>query len=190
MFRLLPIRQPAFEMSPRPNAPHHRGPNRRRLLLACAAALAGGPAWAQTPAAPALQLLTEAEAQREAAQAGAGVPAEGPRSRSLRPQSPQIRVIAPLVGVDAAVPAPLRLEVGFQAAPGARIVPASFRLLYGVLRIDLTERLRAQASISESGVLLERALMPPGTHRLWVQVGDDQGNLAEQELRFRIAGGP
>jgi hypothetical protein len=153
-------------------------------MLACAPALLAAAAWAQP-----LQLITEAEAERERAQAGEGPMAGPPRSRSLRPPGPQIRVIAPAVGGDGQVPTPLRLEFGFQAAPGARIVPGSFRLLYGVLRIDLTERLRAQASISESGVLLERASMPPGTHRLWVQVGDDQGNLAEQELRFRIAGG-
>lgn len=160
-------------------------PPRRLLLLGLAACAL--PAAAQPPVQP-LMLVTEAEHQRERAQPVTPA-ASAPRSRSLRPPAPQIRVIAPLAGSDAPVPAPLRLEFGFQPAPGTRIVPASFRLLYGVLRIDLTERLRAQASISEQGMLLERALMPPGNHRLWVQVGDDQGNLAEQELRLRIAGG-
>ncbi|MFY7974661.1 MAG: hypothetical protein ACOVOT_09575, partial [Rubrivivax sp.] len=111
------------------------------------------------------------------------------RTRGLRPQAPAIQVIAPQAAGDTAVPMPLRLEFGFTAAPGARIVPGSFRLLYGMLRIDLTERLRPHATVNERGVLVERALMPPGNHRMWVQVGDDQGNLGEQELRFRIGGG-
>lgn len=168
-------------------APACGAPTRRACLIA--AGVLALPVRAQ-PAA--LVLLTDAEAQRDRAQPEpAPGAAPGPRSRSLRPAAPLIRVIAPQPAGDSAVPAPLRLEFGFSpGAPGTRIVPASFRLLYGVLRIDLTERLRGTASISEQGVLLERAVMPPGTHRMWVQVSDDQGNLGEQELRFRIASAP
>jgi hypothetical protein len=166
----------------------------RRLWLAAAGAgwvaLTALHVQAHAQATP-LVLLTEAEARRDQGQPEPAAPPAGPRSRSLRPQAPQIRVIAPQAAGEGAVPAPLRLELGFSAAaPGARIVPGSFRLLYGVLRIDLTERVRGAASISEQGVLLERAVMPPGAHRLWAQVSDDQGNLGEQELRFRVAASP
>ena len=40
-------------------------------------------------------------------------------------------------------------------------------------------------TISELGVRT-RAQVPAGQHRLILQVADDQGNTAEQELRLRV----
>ena len=99
---------------------------------------------------------------------------------------PAIRVLTPSAP-DTAVPAPVRIQVAFQPAPGTRIVPSSLRVLYGLLKIDLTERLRPHATVSEEGFLVERAQMPEGQHRLILQVADDQGHSTEQELRIRVA---
>lgn len=136
-------------------------------------------------------LITPAEAQ-QAAKAEADNPqASRPRSRSLsvpKQGAPAIRVVTPNAP-GTPVPAPLRIELQFSPAPGARIVPASFRILYGVLKIDLTERLRKHATISETGVVVDQAQVPDGQHRLIVTVADDQGNTAEQELRFRVGTG-
>lgn len=153
-----------------------------------------GLARAQAPAA--FELITPAEAQREAAAQAeqAARPRVVPRSlpvprdpgaRPGQPRRPAIRIVEPR-SADAQVPAPLRIEVAFNPAPGTRIVPESFRVLYGLLKIDLTERLRSHAEISESGVVVERAQVPDGQHRLILQVADDRGNLAEQELRIRV----
>jgi len=84
------------------------------------------------------------------------------------------------------VAAPLRLEVAFTPAPGARIVPSSFRVLYGLLKIDLTDRMRRHATVTETGVVVDGAKVPDGQHRLFLQVADDKGNTAEQELRIRV----
>lgn len=140
----------------------------------------------QARAAGAFELITAAEA-KGAAQAEAAA-APKPRTRSLllpKGPAPAIRVVTP-DAPGATVPAPLRIELAFSPLPGTRIVPSSFRVLYGVLKIDLTERLRAHATITETGVLVEQAQVPEGQHRLLVQVADDQGNVAEQELRFRV----
>lgn len=155
------------------------------LLLGLARAQAG-----------AFELITPAEAQQEAAAqaAEAARPRVVPRSlpvprdpgpRPAEPRRPAIRVLEPRPA-DVPVAAPLRIELAFNAAPGTRIVPESFRVLYGLLKIDLTERLRSHAAISETGVVLERAQVPDGQHRLLLQVADDRGNLAEQELRIRV----
>ncbi|MBX3636070.1 MAG: hypothetical protein KF683_11915 [Rubrivivax sp.] len=158
------------------------------IVLGLLALLVLGLARAQAPAA--FELITTAEAQQEAAAqaAEAARPRVVPRSAPV-PRDPgarpAIRVVAPR-SADAQVPAPLRIEVAFNAAPGTRIVPESFRVLYGLLKIDLTERLRSHAAISESGVVVERAQVPDGQHRLILQVADDRGNLAEQELRIRV----
>lgn len=147
------------------------------LLAAVAPALA---------ASGGFELVTPAEAQ-QAAQAEAASP-PAPRTRSLgavRPNQPTIQVLAPSAPGEA-VSAPVRIELAFKAAPGARILPSTFRVLYGLLKIDLTERLRKHATVTEEGVVVDRALVPAGQHRLILQVADDQGNLAEQELRLRV----
>ncbi|MCZ8175603.1 MAG: hypothetical protein O9343_10450 [Burkholderiaceae bacterium] len=141
-------------------------------------------------AAPAMgagfDLVTTAEAQ-QAAQAEKTQPAPV-RTRSLpKPEAPAITVVSP-APAGRAVAAPLRIEVAFQPAAGARIVPSSFRVLYGLLKIDLTDRLRQHATITESGVVVDGAKVPEGQHRLFIQVADDKGNTAEQELRFRVGG--
>ena len=148
-------------------------------LWACAL-----PAHAQGGAA--FELVTQEEA-RQAAQAQARAPA-AVRSRGAgtpRDAAPAIRVLSPVAN-GAPVAAPLRIELAFKPAPGTRILPESFRVLYGLLKIDLTQRLRQHATVSESGVVVERAQVPDGQHRLILQVSDDKGNAAEQELRVRV----
>jgi hypothetical protein len=162
---------------------------------ACAQAVKAPPAAAPVPMAPqlAFELVTKAEAKRD---------------RDLRPKNEAIdmpevrprpvpgaaaaaavpvfaiRVLAPTP--QTAVTAPLRIELAFEALPGTRVVPSSFRVLYGVLKIDLTDRLRRFSTISERGVVVDQAVVPDGLHRLFLQVADDKGNLAEQELRLRV----
>lgn len=154
------------------------------MAVACLALmmLATGPSGAQ-----AFELVTAAEA-RQAAQAERAAPADEvrPRTRGLpRMALPAIHVVAP-ADQAVAVPAPLRIQLAFSPAPGARIVPSTFRILYGLLKIDLTERLRKNATVDESGVVVEGARVPEGQHRLLMQVADDQGNVGEQELRLRV----
>lgn len=139
-----------------------------------------------TQAGAAFDLITAAEA-RQTAKAELEAPPEI-RTRQVvvpKPNAPGIRVISP-AAAGTPVAAPLRIEVAFTPTPGTRIVPSSFRVLYGLLKIDLTDRLRQHATITESGVVVTRAVVPDGQHRLILQVADDQGNTAEQELRIRV----
>lgn len=168
----------------------------RALALAglLAGALASWSSGATAQAAPAagFDLITPAEAQQTQE-------AERVRTRSLggagtrqvtlppKPGAPVIQVVTP-AAPGAAMTAPLRIEVAFTPQPGARIVPSSFRVLYGLLKIDLTERLRQHATVTENGVVVDRANVPEGQHRLILQVADDKGNTAEQELRIRVGG--
>lgn len=149
--------------------------------LALSLALAGA-AQAQSGT---FELITPAEAQRTAK---AELDAPQIRTRQIvvpRPDAPEIQVISP-AAEGTTVAAPLRIELAFTPKPGKRIVPSSFRVLYGLLKIDLTERLRKHAKVTEEGVVVDRAVVPEGQHRLILQVADDKGNTAEQELRFRV----
>jgi hypothetical protein len=152
----------------------------------------GAAAWAvlSASAGPAsaagFDLVTAAEAQ-QAAQAEKTMP-QPVRTRSLpKPDAPAIKVVSP-APAGKPVAGPVRIEVAFQPAAGAKIVPSSFRVLYGLLKIDLTDRLRQHATVTENGVVVDGAKVPEGQHRMFIQVADDKGNTAEQELRFRVGG--
>jgi hypothetical protein len=99
---------------------------------------------------------------------------------------PAIQIVSPQ-GRESAVVAPLRLQATFTPAPGARIVPQTFRILYGLLKIDLTDRVARHARISEAGVVIDAARVPVGQHRFILQVSDDQHRMAEQELRVQVS---
>ncbi len=146
------------------------------MLLVEARAQAGG----------GFELISPAEARQEA-RALADAPEQIVPRVVVPPRAdaPAIRVVSPNASGSGVV-APVRIELAFKPAPGARIVPSSFRVLYGLLKIDLTDRLKKHATVNESGVVVEQAQIPDGQHRLLLQVADDQGNTAEQELRLRV----
>jgi hypothetical protein len=164
---------------------------RSRLLRLAAATCLGlpgawvGSAWAQASDGG-FDLVTRSEAQANAKAEAEAPPVIATRQVPIpKPNSPAIKVVSPVVA-GTPVTAPLRLEVAFTPSPGARIVPSSFRVLYGLLKIDLTDRMRRHATVTETGVVVDRANVPDGQHRLFLQVADDNGNTAEQELRIRV----
>lgn len=179
-------------------------PRMQRAGVALSLAVCGAVAVAQVVKAPpaagparaapqlAFELVTRAEAARdrelrpknEALDAPEVRPRSVPGTAAGATQVFAIRVLAPTPQV--VVTAPLRIELAFDTPPGARVVPSSFRVLYGVLKIDLTDRLRRFSTISERGVVVDQAVVPDGLHRLFLQVADDRGNVAEQELRLRV----
>jgi len=143
--------------------------------------------WRAVQAADGFTLVTESLAQAEREfneKQGSTAPPQPPRTRSL---FPVIRVIAPRPSGDE-ITSPLRIELQFETSSDAHIVPASFRVLYGMLKFDLTDNVRQNASINERGLLAEKASVPRGSHRLFLQIADDKGRVAEQELRVKVGG--
>jgi hypothetical protein len=132
------------------------------------------------------ELITATQARQEAQ---AEVIARSEITPRLAPgpkgSVPAIRIVSPRAQATN-LTAPLRIEVAFKPAPGTHIVPSTFRVLYGLLKIDLTARLRKYATVTERGVVVEGAQVPAGQHRLILQVGDDRGNIGEQELRLHV----
>ncbi len=177
--------------------PSSIGPHCRQALLVVlflGAAATAGTAFAQNKPALAFELITPSEAlrDREVRPKDEAASMNEIRPRSLPPAAPgaagkpvfAIRVVSP--SSQATVKAPLRIELTFETPPGTRVVPSTFRVLYGVMKLDLTERLRRFATISERGVIVDQAVVPDGLHRLLMTVADEQGNVAEQELRLRV----
>ncbi len=152
------------------------GPTRRTLLHALPLALAGAwparatPSWLVTP--------EEVAAWRQ--------DGETPVFATRQAGAPVIEVLRPTLG-PAPVASPLPIELAFRAAAGARIDPASLKVYYGAFRIDITSRLLGHVAVGPEGLKLERAEIPSGSHRLVLQISDDQGRQGTRELRFSVA---
>lgn len=110
-----------------------------------------------------------------------------PPPRRVRSVVPVIKVVAPRADAGDLV-SPLRIELQFETSPEAHILLPTFRVLYGLLKFDLTDTVRQNATLNEKGLLAEHAAVPRGSHRLFLQISDDKGRMAEQELKVRVRG--
>ena len=127
-----------------------------------------------------LLLVTEDEVARDAA----APPALRPRAAPA-PDAPRIRVLAPALA-GAPLGNPIRIDLAFTPAADAEIDPASFRIQYGALRIDLTDRLLARVPVQKSGLQVDQVVIPAGNHRLLLRIADTRARVGEAELRFSV----
>lgn len=128
------------------------------LLLVCLLHLV--PGQAQT-----VQLITEKEAQLPPAK-------DLLKTRGVA-RGPKVTLISPDVAASA-VHSPFSLHVLFEGRGGSKIDPASVRLIYlKAIKVDLTPRIKGV--ISEAGIDLAQAKVPPGEHPLRIRVKDEDG---------------
>jgi hypothetical protein len=99
---------------------------------------------------------------------------------------PIIDIIKPEPAPDLKVKAPFAITVQFTGQPDSPIDPATFRVMYGALKLDITGRITKFVKVSKDGFALENAQIPVGRHRLTLQVQDEKQRLAERELRFEV----
>ena len=127
-------------------------------------------------------LVTDAEVAREASHAAT---ASDPVARAApAPGAPQIEVRSParLEGLKA----PFPIHVEFRAREGAEVLPSTFRVYYGLLKLDITERVLQRARVDKSGVLIEEAAIPAGSHRLLLQIKDSLDRVGETSLSLQV----
>ena len=107
---------------------------------------------------------------------------------SLRPRAviPLIDIVKPEPAVDLKVKAPFAITVQFKGQPDAPIDPATFKVMYGALKLDITGRITKLVKVNKEGFSLENAQIPVGRHRLTLQVQDEKQRVAERELRFEV----
>jgi len=98
------------------------------------------------------------------------------------PGAPEIVVIAPESRGKIRTPMDIRLV--FVPADGARIDPQSLRILYGWLKLDITDRVMQHATMSVSELLVSGADIPVGNHKIIVRVTDDKGRTGEKSVKF------
>ena len=124
--------------------------------------------------AGAASLITEAEARLPDASAV--------RARSIT-RGPAIRVISPDPAT--ATRSPFNFKLAFEARGGAKIVPDSVRVSYlKTPAVDLLERIRP--GISEQGIDLAGAVVPPGEHQIQMSVEDSEGRRTTTVIKLSV----
>lgn len=154
----------------------------RRLILALV--IAAAPSWAMAQVFT-LVAPEEYAAHRQALTDGVERPfAPLKATRSLVPP-PEIELLRPDLGGGAAA-TPTDIELKFQPARNRQVDMESLKILYGWLGVDITSRVLAHATVTETSVLANGAELPSGSHSITVRIADNQGNEAEREFEFTI----
>ena len=107
---------------------------------------------------------------------------------ALRPRAvlPLIDIITPEAVPDLKVKAPFPIVVRFKAQPDSAIEPSTFKVLYGGLKLDITQRITQFVTITKEGFEFKNAKLPTGRHRLILQIQDEKQRFAERELKFEV----
>jgi hypothetical protein len=100
-------------------------------------------------------------------------------------RGPIITVLSPAPGAGL-VNSPLHFKVKFESRGGAKIDIESTLVTYEKLpAVDLTQRIGA--FIRPDGIDVENAEVPPGTHRIRIDVSDTDGRTGSVDLIFTVA---
>jgi len=144
--------------------------------------VSGGGIRGALPDAPDGWLVTAAEAREFRGEDGFN---EVPALRA-RAVIPLIDILKPDPVADLKVKAPFAISVQFKSQADAPIDPATFKVMYGALKIDITSRITKFVTVTKDGFSLDNAQIPAGKHRLTLQVQDEKQRVAERELRVEV----
>ena len=147
-----------------------------RLSATCVALLMVGFSMPAT----AFVLITQEEARLYAVPAGSLLAPMSVPTNTL----PAIEVVNPQI-MAGPVPSPVSIELVFKTQD-ATVDMSSFRALYGSLKLNITDRIMEKARLTASGLRIENAEIPSGTHRLMLSIADSKGRRTDRELRLQV----
>lgn len=106
-------------------------------------------------------------------------------AKSVAPKdAPLIELSAPKLSAPVSSPTPIELK--FQPTPPSAVKPETFKVLYGSFEIDITKRILNVAKVTESGVLVQEAILPKGKHKLLMVVEDTAGRRGNRSIDFEV----
>ena len=158
------------------------GQRQGRIARLAVLVLGWGSTWAALSAG--VLLVTEEEAEREARYAASAESRFEPRAVPV-PGAPVIEIRSP--SASSSLKSPFAIRVGFRANDGAETVPGTFKVFYGRLKLDITDRVLQKVRVGKDGVAIEEADIPAGSHRLLLQIRDSRGRTGEIPLTLTVA---
>ncbi len=97
---------------------------------------------------------------------------------------PKITIEQPIIRTDIA--SPTNIKLSFKASKGSTIDVDSLQFLYGWLGLDITDRIKKNATISASALSAKNVTLPSGDHVITVKISDNEGRTKEKEIEFSI----
>lgn len=98
--------------------------------------------------------------------------------------APQIELLHPRL--DSPIASPTAIQLLFVPSASSPVRPETFKILYGRLRIDITQRLLSAAKVTTEGISVKEASLPKGSHRLLLSIEDIQGRQGTKFLDLEI----
>jgi hypothetical protein len=132
------------------------------------------------------ELLTTREYQSELAAQKAPSAKFAPRAADFN--APTITVVKPSAA--SPIQPPVDIDVRFQPAQGASVNVASLKIMYGFLKLDITQRILQApgVQVTAQGLRASGAKLPAGSHKLLIEVADNYGRTARQPIEFVVQG--
>jgi hypothetical protein len=137
--------------------------------------------------AQAFELVTAQDVAQETTYQIQNPPVQRALTRAFatpNPDAPLIEVVQPQVL--SGVRPPFPVELRFVARAGSQIDPGTLKVRYGMMGIDLTDRIRKGATVTPDGLKAEKVEIPTGDHRLTVRIADSGGHVGEKEIRIKV----
>lgn len=106
------------------------------------------------------------------------------KAAALTPGAPQIEVVQPRLNLPIASPTSIQLL--FVPSTASAVKPETFKVFYGRLRIDITQRMLNSTKVTAEGINVKEASLPKGSHRLMLSIEDSQGRQGLKTLDFEI----
>lgn len=99
-------------------------------------------------------------------------------------RGPAIKLLSPDPAAES-IKSPFNLRVAFEPRGGAKIDPASVKVSYMKTPVvDLHERIKP--GLTEKGIHLENAEVPPGEHQIRLSVQDSEGRQTTTVIHLKV----
>lgn len=103
---------------------------------------------------------------------------------SLVSGGPVIELLNPQL-LSQAIKSPTRIVLLFKPSDSP-VNFASFKVLYGKARFDITSRIMKKAKVGANTIIVEDVELPEGEHRFAILIADVQGRLSTREFSVRV----
>lgn len=98
---------------------------------------------------------------------------------------PQIIIIKPEMNTE--LKGTVEVDIKFKTEDDVGVDTNSIRILYGWMRMDITDRIRQYAKISADGIYAKNAKFPKGKHKILISAVDQAGKSLKKQISFSVA---
>lgn len=83
---------------------------------------------------------------------------------------------------------PVDIDIQFTPAAGAAVNVGSLKILYGFLKLDITQRILGApgVQVSAAGLKAAGAKLPSGSHKLLIEIADNLGRVGRRSVEFVV----